>query len=219
MTTKAFKTAIEIAKLTEKLNSDIGQASLKAATLLNENTVFFDIETTGLSQLDQIIEIAIIDVNEKVLLNTRVKPTVDISSQAQQVHKISMFDLHDKPQWPAIVNEVKSLLEGKTVVAFNVISDQGMLINCAIAHNLDKDWIRWLNTVYVMRMSASAFGADKYGRISLADAAAAAKVDFIGLAQSALGDALTTLELVKNLAKYSTNILEQIKELRVSLLN
>jgi hypothetical protein len=54
-----------------------------SVTLLEEgDALIVDTETTGLSIKDEVIQIAIIDLDGKVLLNTLLKPTVSISTEA-----------------------------------------------------------------------------------------------------------------------------------------
>jgi len=85
-------------------------------------------------------------------------------------------------------------------VIYNASYDQRMLYQTAksTAGLDDLDWIINLDTHCAMTMAAREYGAtNKYGTISLANAVIQAGIEWQGEAHSALGDALTTLELVR----------------------
>lgn len=164
--------------------------------------VVLDTETTGLDGVAQVIEIAIVDWNGKILINQRIRPTVAISVDAQRVHGISMDDLADCPAWTDIAPEVRRVLEGRPVVIYNASYDQRMLYQTAksTAGLDDLDWIINLDTHCAMTMAAREYGAtNKYGTISLANAVIQAGIEWQGAAHSALGDALTTLALARKM--------------------
>lgn len=75
----------------DEINEILGNNSRQwAINLLERNSLFFDTQTTGLGTRDQVIEIAAIDKDGFVVLNTRIKPTVPIHPEAQCVHDISL---------------------------------------------------------------------------------------------------------------------------------
>lgn len=162
--------------------------------------VVLDTETTGLEDDDQIIEIAIVDFEGNTLVNTRIKPTVDIDPGAQSVHGISMDDLADCPSWPEVEANVKAALTDKIVIIFNAQFDKRMLKQTARAFGSDTEWIRETITSCAMYYAAKKYGAtNRYGTISLSNAVARADCGWHGQAHSALGDALTTLALYKTI--------------------
>ena len=59
--------------------------------ILRNNTIIVDTETTGLDpNIDEILQIAIIDGNGKILFNEYIKPEYHTSwSDAEKIHKIS----------------------------------------------------------------------------------------------------------------------------------
>lgn len=172
-------------------------------------TVFLDTETTGLDDEAQIIEIAIVNDAGAVLFESLVKPTVPVDYEAQEIHGIGPERLATAPAWPDIAEQVRAVLEDKRVVIFNSKFDIRLLQQTATAHAAGQGveaydaavkWIMKLETVCAMYRAAKVFGAtNRYGTISLVDAAAAAGVDFQGRAHSAAGDAGTTALLWKAL--------------------
>lgn len=167
--------------------------------------VFLDTETTGLDELAQVVEIAIVDEFGEVLFESYVNPTVPVDPGAAAVHGIGPEKLAGAPAWPEIAEQVRAVLEGKTVVIFNSDFDLRILHQTAEAHTEDQGveaydaavrWILELKTLCAMYRAADVYGAtNQYGTISLINAAAAAGVEFQGRAHSAAGDAATTAAL------------------------
>lgn len=64
--------------------------NLMNSWLINsDNFVILDTETTGLDEHDEIVEVAVIDMSGKVLLNTLVNPIQPIPYEATQIHGIT----------------------------------------------------------------------------------------------------------------------------------
>ena len=155
--------------------------------------VFLDTETTGLGDNAQAIEIAIVDADGAVIFESYCRPTVPVEPGAQAIHNIGAEKLKDAPSWLAIAAQVRAALEGKTVVIFNSDFDMRILSQTATAQGDEALWLTELETVCAMYAAADVYGAtNQYGTISLANAAAAAGVEFQGRAHSAAGDAATT---------------------------
>ena len=116
-----------------RLRSNRARVSSVAATWLEASPLFLDTETTGLGNNAQIIEISISDANGRVLLNTRLRPTVSIEPVAQAIHCIDAESLEAAPVWSDISHQVKELLRGQTVVIFNADFDSRMVRQTAAA--------------------------------------------------------------------------------------
>lgn len=176
-------------------NIDIDDATWRAA-----NYVVLDTETTGIEDTDQIIEIAIVDYSGKTIMNTRLNPSTYIDPDAQAVHGISIDDLHGLHQYPDIEAELRDALKGKTIIIYNSDFDIRMLRQTALAFSRSVKWLEDLNTYCAMRQASKKYGAtNRHGTISLSNAVIRSKCGWHGEAHSALGDALTTLELWKKM--------------------
>lgn len=186
-----------------KLESGLAQAGKHAANWLTEGCYVLDTETTGLGDNDQIIEIAVCDASGKVCYEQRILPSVPINPKAEEIHGISLDDLAGCPKWPEIVNDLKALLTGQTVVIYNSDFDLDMLRSTSQALQTDDAWLNTLNIRCAMELSVQAFGAtNRYGTISLANAADAADVSWPGEAHSAKVDALVTLGVLRALSDH-----------------
>lgn len=105
----------------EKVYTRIVKLHTKEKLQEVENTdyVVLKIETTGLTSQDEIIQIAIIDKHENVLLHTYIEPTTEVTPDAKWMHGKSNADLVGEPKWTDIYEKVKEIVTGKNVVIFN----------------------------------------------------------------------------------------------------
>lgn len=98
-----------------------------AAGLLTQSPLFFDTETTGLDEHSEIIEIAVLDHEGAVLLNTLVKPTQPIQPESTAINGITEHDVANAPAWMDVREHVARLLAGRIVVAHHAEFDKRML--------------------------------------------------------------------------------------------
>ena len=81
--------------------------------------VFLDIETTGITPSDQIIEIAIVDDKGETLVSTRVRPTCPVNPKALAVHGLSNDMLKNEPLFDEIEEQVIAAVQDKYVVMYS----------------------------------------------------------------------------------------------------
>ena len=88
-----------------------------------------DTETTGLDPLlDEILEIAIVDENGDVLLNSLVRPTRNTSwPEAQRIHGISPADVANAPTLEELAQQIHDSVEKRKVVIYNAEFDAEFL--------------------------------------------------------------------------------------------
>ncbi|MBF4280352.1 3'-5' exonuclease, partial [Vibrio anguillarum] len=93
-----------------------------------ENSVILDTETTGLDSDARICEISIIDaLSGDVLYSNLVSPLRSIPDDAQKIHGITDADVQSSPSFDYVWNEIKSILFGKKVIAYNFDFDYRMV--------------------------------------------------------------------------------------------
>lgn len=88
--------------------------------------VFFDLETTGLSQTkDRIIELYMLKENPdgtEEEYYSRFNPyPIEVSESAQNVHGISNEDLKDEPKFSDKAEEILKFMEGSDISGYNIL--------------------------------------------------------------------------------------------------
>ncbi|ADP99974.1 DNA polymerase III subunit epsilon [Klebsiella pneumoniae] len=192
------KRARAILAVKAKLNSKEAKTSSKAVRWLDENPLFLDTETTGLDDQAQIIELAISDAQGTILLETKLRPSVSIDPEAEDVHGLTIEFLANAPTWPEVSDQVRKILCGRALVIFNADFDTRMFRQTAAAYGEPVEWVSELKTHCAMYLAADAFGpTNRHGSISLADAVDFAGVTWRGAAHGAVADTLATVDLVQ----------------------
>lgn len=99
--------------------------------------LFVDTETTGLDEIDQVIEIAVLDAGGATLYHSLVRPTVPVSDSAAAVHGITTCELASAPTWPEIYQDVRQLLKRRTIVGHNARFDALVIKQTCAAYGLE----------------------------------------------------------------------------------
>ena len=104
--------------------SEKQQPSLLTAFNLENDIVFFDIESTGLHVLkDRIIQIALIkykkDGSEPDEREFMVNPMIPISAEAMQVHGITPDMIKDKPPFSEVAQEIADFIGDADLAGYN----------------------------------------------------------------------------------------------------
>ncbi len=78
-------------------------------------------ENTGTESQDQVIELAIIDVDTaRILFNQRFKPSVFIKEQAASVHGITLGDLAHVKTWADYHDHILEIIKSaESVMTYN----------------------------------------------------------------------------------------------------
>lgn len=98
--------------------------------LLNDNVVIIDTETTGLSRVnDEVLSIAIVDVDGNTLYHSLVKPTRRKTwKSAEKIHGITPADVADAFTVEELADDLAPFFaDGMVIAGYNVSYDIGML--------------------------------------------------------------------------------------------
>jgi DNA polymerase III epsilon subunit-like protein len=98
--------------------------------------IYLDTETTGLGNEHRVCEIAIVDENETVLLNTLVNPLRPISEEAKRVHGITDEMVLYSPTLDMLARQIADILKANTTFIYNSEFDVAMLGRSSHALNL-----------------------------------------------------------------------------------
>lgn len=109
----------------------------RAQQHLAQNPLFLDTETTGLTDRDEICEIAVINLAGEVLINSLVKPARKADwAAAAEIHGINREMVADSPTFFDLLPELNEVLRNRTVLVYNVQFDAGKLMGSAIANGI-----------------------------------------------------------------------------------
>lgn len=89
--------------------------------------IFFDTETTGLDDDAEIVEITILDADKNVLFDSFVKPYKDIPKEASRINGITPKDYRNAPTFAEISDEIRGIIFGKMLCAYNAQYDWRLL--------------------------------------------------------------------------------------------
>jgi DNA polymerase III subunit epsilon len=114
----------------QAMQAEADAARRKAARwsqkMLAGDVVLVDVETTRLENPD-IVQIAILHVDGRVLLDTLVRPSHPIDPGAQAVHGITDAMVATAPPLLEIADQIEAAIVGRTVIAYNAPFDHGAL--------------------------------------------------------------------------------------------
>lgn len=97
--------------------------------LFDSDFVVLDTETTGVRRRDEVIEIALVDRDNRVLLESLVWPkSGSVPADASAVHGLSLADLHGAPTWPSVLEALRDLTTGRRVLAWNAPFDERLAL-------------------------------------------------------------------------------------------
>jgi DNA polymerase III subunit epsilon len=152
-----------------------------AQALLEQKPIYLDTETTGLEQSDEIVELAILDFDGRVLFDSLVRPKISIPAGATRVHRITDLMVKNAPTWAEVWPQIGAILAGRVTAIYNAEFDIRLMKQTA-----QKTSILW-NPPYkasscIMELYARYFGAwDEYHKSftwqSLEKAAEQCKID------------------------------------------
>lgn len=173
--------------------------------------VYLDTETTGFGPRAEIVDIAVIGADGRVLLESLVQPEGRIPRDASAIHGITDADVRGAPYWSDLYAEIKRVLDGRRIVVYNVAFDKQMVAQACGHYALDApaaDWDcamkkyagfhgnwdprkRWFSFVKLER-AVLTFGAEPGGHRAAADALACRAV-VLGMATTTPPEATPTI--------------------------
>lgn len=109
------------------------RASAWAVERLRSDAVILDTETTGVDvEHDRVVQVAVIDMRGRELLDTLVDPGVPIPPRASDIHGITDRDVAGRPVFAEILPRLTEALGRRPVVVYNSRFD-GPLLRAEVA--------------------------------------------------------------------------------------
>lgn len=170
--------------------------------------LFIDTETTGISRNDEIVEIAIVDINENILFQSLVKPSKPIPKKATDIHGITNKMVASAPSFAQIWGKINKICASRHLVFYNSRFDKRMMVQSAnAAYGSDAKFKFWQlfdtrtaphETTCVMRRYVSLTSYYRWQTLINACNQQGIKCDDVPNHRAA-GDAIKTVRLYKSL--------------------
>ena len=153
-----------------------GRTSLDASLgILPENRanyVILDLETTGFSENDEIVEIALIEIKSTGEVVDRFETTIscyrDSNPRALEVHQLTRADLFLSPSFQDVAHAVANFMHGKILVSHNLSFDLRFLDRAFKGvDGLAVDFGQGVDTLYSGNQRTKASLGDLCGRFNL----------------------------------------------------
>lgn len=106
----------------------------------SDKYVILDTETTGLNDDDQVIQLTIIDLKGKTLINSYFYTDQPVHWAAQKVHNISNKTIKKAPKWTNRWAEIEEILKNKIILAHNKSFDLRLIEQTCDRHNIKIDF-------------------------------------------------------------------------------
>lgn len=178
------------------------QAVQWARDLLQAPFVVLDTETTGLSNRDEIVSVAIIDPRGETLLDTLVKPTQPIPWGATRIHGITDAHVADAPMFPDVYPLIADALAGRALAVFNLDFDLRMLDANRARYSLPP--LDYESGHCAMKWYAKFYGQRQSWQRGFKWQSLSAACGYFGIAthgaHSAAADCRMTLEVIRRIA-------------------
>jgi DNA polymerase-3 subunit epsilon len=101
------------------------------------NAVILDTETTGLSVSDEICEVSVIDaLTGQPLMDTLIKPTVQMFDTVISIHGITNEMVADAPAYSEIHDQLMTIFKERNVIIYNKKFDISFIRQSAEKYNL-----------------------------------------------------------------------------------
>jgi len=181
--------------------------------------VVLDTETTGLGDDAEACQIAVIDQAGTVLLDTLVRPTVPIGEGAIAVHGITNEMVASAPAFADVLPKLREVTRGRTLVIYNAEYDLRVLDHTSVQHEIvtGENLGIMVGPAQCAMLRYAAFHGEwsdyrgDYRWQKLADACAQQGVEVVDApAHSALGDCLRTLGVIKAMADWYAQEIEEV---------
>lgn len=187
--------------------------ALDYAKMLKDGLIILDTETTGLGDDAEIVEIAIINQDGDVLIDTLVKPSKPVPDDVVKIHGISNAMLEDAPSWDVVAPRIAQAVIPTCphIVIWNKEFDIRLIEQTDHIHlPAETEWSPFFLTTHNSTHCAQIDYMQRYGqrkpdgtlkRQSLAAACEQLGIMYdSGLAHRALYDCQLTLKVIKALA-------------------
>jgi len=170
------------------------------------NWVVLDTETTGLGDNAQIVDLAIVAADGRVIFNQLIKPTIPIENGAAQACGISDDMVADALSWKEVQPMVFEMIRGFNVVTYGATFDRRIFHQSDRGNGLpETDYCKFSNWCCAMEAFADLYGEinPRFGTKTWKKLVVAAEYFDLGefAAHRALADAEMTRKVALGMAQ------------------
>lgn len=123
------------------------------------NWVVLDTETTGLGDLAQIIDLAIISPDGTVGFDMLIKPSISIENAAAQAHGITDEMVKSAPSWKDVQPSIYEFIRGKNVITYGATFDRRIFHQSDRGNGISEvDYCKFSNWCCCMEAFADLYG-------------------------------------------------------------
>jgi len=188
-------------------------SAVSNAKIWSAGAVVIDLETTSLDTEEaRIIQVAVIDHEGTVLLDTLVNPGVPIPDEIAALIGITDDRVKNAPPFAEVAGKLFALLRGKTVVAYNAKFDRAVFEaewnRCVSSPAGELPSLGWQCAMKTYSRYYGVWNAyrDDFNWFKLATACANESITIDAPLHSALGDAQRALALIHKMAAHNGDI-------------
>lgn len=148
-----------------------------------DDLLVLGLATTGLKDDDEIIEISLLNFDGESLFNEKIKPKINVSEEAYQIHGISRESLENKKNFSDINEKLIELVRGKILLTYNYEYTVRIFNQTASKYNL-KSPLLYINIMFCVMEAYGPIYNDAnlrpyyYKYCKLTDAALNEKISF-----------------------------------------
>jgi DNA polymerase III epsilon subunit family exonuclease len=134
------------------------------------NLVIFDVETTGLTEEDRIVELGLVRFEQGEVVQqwgSLINPGVSIPKDATAIHGISDADVADAPSFVFALPNIIRLARGAWPVAYNASFDRAFLdremnrLTVSLDLPILNPLYRWVDPLVLVRRADGTWGKNK----------------------------------------------------------
>lgn len=165
------------------------------------NWVVLDTETTGLGDMAQIIDLAIISPDGTVDYDLLIKPSISIENAAAQAHGITNEMVKEAGLWRDIQPLVYEFIRGKNVITYGATFDRRIFHQSDRGNGISEvDYCKFSNWCCAMEAFADLYGEinPRFGTKTWKKLVVAA--DYFGLGEFGAHRALADAEMTRRVA-------------------
>jgi DNA polymerase-3 subunit epsilon len=179
--------------------ADREQARRWARGLLGRSDwAVLDTETTGLDDWAEVIQVAVVTPDGSTAIDTLVRPRRYIPADATAIHGITNEMVAVAPSFEAIHSQLSSVLDHRTIVAYNAAFDRRVLAQTALVNEVKLALLSW---ECAMERYAQFVGQRSYRRSGYVWQKLPRKAEYRGKKHQAVDDCLATLDVIRRMAE------------------